>query len=172
MTFVCNICGEPSQTICVYCTKDACGNHLCERCHRCSDCCECEVRLEEAAEHEHAVRGPEPQLAAAQPVVVEALAAEPAAAADAPALEEPLADEPADVEPPAPEEHIPAPEPEPVRVPLPPPPHPDLSKLFAPEDAPARVFPTSHGPVPKSDNQAEESLEPDDSPEEESDAGA
>jgi len=46
LTFTCSICGEPSGNICVYCTKDACGNHLCERCHKCSDCCECEVRLE------------------------------------------------------------------------------------------------------------------------------
>jgi hypothetical protein len=43
--FVCSICGDPSQTICVYCTKDACGNHLCDRCHRCSDCCGCELAL-------------------------------------------------------------------------------------------------------------------------------
>ncbi len=35
------------MSICVYCTKDACPNHLCERCGRCSDCCECDVRLEE-----------------------------------------------------------------------------------------------------------------------------
>jgi hypothetical protein len=40
--FTCSICGESSQEICVYCTKDTCGNHLCERCHRCSDCCSCE----------------------------------------------------------------------------------------------------------------------------------
>ncbi len=44
-TFTCSICGENSQDICVFCTKDACGNHLCERCRRCSDCCECETRL-------------------------------------------------------------------------------------------------------------------------------
>jgi len=40
--FVCSICGEASQRICVYCTKDACDNHICEKCQRCSDCCECE----------------------------------------------------------------------------------------------------------------------------------
>ncbi len=51
LTFTCTICGEPSTAICAYCTKDACGNHLCERCGRCSDCCECEIRLEEPAEH-------------------------------------------------------------------------------------------------------------------------
>lgn len=43
-TFSCSICGEPSTEICVYCTKDACSNHRCDRCHRCSDCCGCEVR--------------------------------------------------------------------------------------------------------------------------------
>jgi hypothetical protein len=45
MAFSCSICGESSQEICVYCTKDACANHLCERCHRCSDCCLCESPL-------------------------------------------------------------------------------------------------------------------------------
>jgi transcription elongation factor Elf1 len=43
-TFTCSICGEPSQKICVYCTLDACENHLCARCLRCSDCCQCDVR--------------------------------------------------------------------------------------------------------------------------------
>ena len=42
-TFICSICGDPSRDICVYCTKDACGNHLCERCRRCSDCCGCDM---------------------------------------------------------------------------------------------------------------------------------
>jgi len=41
----CSICGEPSTDICVYCTKDACTNHRCDRCKRCSDCCECDVPL-------------------------------------------------------------------------------------------------------------------------------
>ena len=45
LTYVCSICGEPSTQICVYCTKDACSNHRCEKCGRCSDCCSCEVRL-------------------------------------------------------------------------------------------------------------------------------
>jgi hypothetical protein len=45
MPFTCSICGEESTRICVRCTKDACDNHLCEKCLRCSDCCECEVRL-------------------------------------------------------------------------------------------------------------------------------
>ncbi len=42
-TFQCSICGDPSTKLCVYCTKDACNNHLCERCHMCSDCCLCDV---------------------------------------------------------------------------------------------------------------------------------
>lgn len=42
MTFTCSICGESSHEICVYCTKDTCDNHMCQRCHRCSDCCVCE----------------------------------------------------------------------------------------------------------------------------------
>lgn len=44
-TFTCSICGDGSRSICVYCTKDACDNHLCERCRRCSDCCECGVPI-------------------------------------------------------------------------------------------------------------------------------
>jgi hypothetical protein len=43
-TFTCNICSEPSTDICVYCTKDVCSNHRCEKCLRCSDCCQCELR--------------------------------------------------------------------------------------------------------------------------------
>ena len=45
MTFQCSICGEESTRICARCTKDACDNHLCEKCLRCSDCCECEITL-------------------------------------------------------------------------------------------------------------------------------
>lgn len=44
--FRCSICGEASQRICCWCTKDACENHVCTQCRRCSDCCECEVGLE------------------------------------------------------------------------------------------------------------------------------
>jgi len=44
VTFACSICGEPSTSICVYCTKDACPNHRCEKCERCSDCCQCEAK--------------------------------------------------------------------------------------------------------------------------------
>jgi hypothetical protein len=46
-TFSCSICGDPSTQICVWCTKDACANHICAKCLRCSDCCECEVPLDE-----------------------------------------------------------------------------------------------------------------------------
>jgi hypothetical protein len=72
----CSICGEPSTDICVFCTKDACANHRCDRCKRCSDCCECDVPLsaEEAhVEHEAApevanvILDPEP----AQPSIAE-----------------------------------------------------------------------------------------------------
>lgn len=45
--FQCTICGESSKRICVRCTKDACGNHICKKCLKCSDCCECEVPLDE-----------------------------------------------------------------------------------------------------------------------------
>jgi hypothetical protein len=47
--FACSICEEPSSQICVWCTKDTCGNHLCRKCARCSDCCECEVPLDAGA---------------------------------------------------------------------------------------------------------------------------
>lgn len=46
MPFNCTICEEESTRICVACTKDTCGNHLCEKCRRCSDCCDCELRLD------------------------------------------------------------------------------------------------------------------------------
>lgn len=75
MPFTCSICGEESTRICVWCTKDACDNHICEKCGRCSDCCECEVRLSEpareiarpvvkAAEAEPEASGQEPEPAA------------------------------------------------------------------------------------------------------------
>jgi len=46
MPFFCTICEEESTRICVSCTKDTCGNHLCEKCGCCSDCCSCEISLE------------------------------------------------------------------------------------------------------------------------------
>jgi hypothetical protein len=51
VVLTCSICGEPSHDICVYCTKDACANHRCDRCKRCSDCCECDVPLSAAEAH-------------------------------------------------------------------------------------------------------------------------
>jgi hypothetical protein len=94
--FRCSICGEPSAEICVACTKDTCGNHLCERCKRCSDCCECDVPL--SAEEAHA----EP-VEAAEPEAAEPEAAEPAAEAAEPAAEESV-----DAAPPS--ESLPVPE--------------------------------------------------------------
>jgi hypothetical protein len=59
--FICTICGEESTRICVWCTKDTCANHLCEKCGRCSDCCECEVPLDETAhEAAHVTTAPAP----------------------------------------------------------------------------------------------------------------
>jgi len=49
MPFMCSICGEEAGRICARCTKDVCGNHLCEKCLRCSDCCECELSLDETS---------------------------------------------------------------------------------------------------------------------------
>jgi hypothetical protein len=64
MAFQCSICGEESTRICVWCTKDTCANHLCEKCQRCSDCCECEVPLDEPvhdAPHVHSAPPPNPE---------------------------------------------------------------------------------------------------------------
>ncbi len=58
-TFTCSICEAESTTICAQCTKDACSNHLCERCRRCSDCCNCEVKLDGAGGSEKAADGGE-----------------------------------------------------------------------------------------------------------------
>jgi transcription elongation factor Elf1 len=64
-SFTCSICGEESTRICVRCTKDACANHLCDKCGRCSDCCECEVALEEPSNTftpvSQALRQPKPE---------------------------------------------------------------------------------------------------------------
>ena len=45
MPFTCSICDQESTKICLQCTKDTCGNHLCAKCNRCSDCCGCDVPL-------------------------------------------------------------------------------------------------------------------------------
>ena len=61
MPFMCSICGEESTRICARCTKDACDNHLCEKCRRCSDCCECEITLADTNHNTvHAAKPPEP----------------------------------------------------------------------------------------------------------------
>jgi hypothetical protein len=62
MPFTCSICGEKSTRICERCTKDACDNHLCEKCLRCSDCCECEVTLSEPVrQHRFTAETPVPR---------------------------------------------------------------------------------------------------------------
>jgi hypothetical protein len=140
LTFLCSICGEPSRTICVYCTKDACGNHLCERCRRCSDCCECELRLDEFPEHERPA-----QVAETAPSVLDEVII----------MEDPIAPEEPAVS------FDPAPEPEPVVNDPPPPPvvTPDLSKLFAPEPPPDKpappVFPITHAPPQEPETEPE-----------------
>ncbi|HLK20223.1 MAG TPA: hypothetical protein VKT81_14805 [Bryobacteraceae bacterium] len=68
---VCSICGDPSHDICVYCTKDACINHRCDRCKRCSDCCECDVPLSAAEPMIDA-----PPAVEAEPVIEAAIAPE------------------------------------------------------------------------------------------------
>lgn len=59
-SFYCSICGDASTGICVYCTKDTCGNHLCPKCARCSDCCECEVPLDAVPKHAGAAESETP----------------------------------------------------------------------------------------------------------------
>ena len=89
--FTCNICGEPSRDICVYCTKDACANHRCERCKRCSDCCECEVPLsaEEARQVGEAQAALEATPAPIEPGTAPAAFEAPPAVASAPVEREP-----------------------------------------------------------------------------------
>jgi hypothetical protein len=74
ITFTCSICGESSHEICVFCTKDTCENHMCQRCHRCSDCCVCETPIirdteaEPAPVEEHA---DEPEMEVVEEEVLE-----------------------------------------------------------------------------------------------------
>ncbi len=98
MPFTCNICEEESTRICVRCTKDACNNHICEKCLRCSDCCECEVALAEPAH--------EPVRMVVRPA--------------------PMEDTVETILPPDPdpEPHLPAPDPDPDYAPLPDDPEP------------------------------------------------
>jgi len=96
MPFICSICGEESTRICVRCTKDACDNHLCEKCRRCSDCCECEVAL--APHPPESVRDVLHAAAAAQSeTVVEAIPEAPVV--EAPAVDAPVVETPAELPP-------------------------------------------------------------------------
>ena len=90
MPFMCSICAEESTRICSRCTKDACNNHLCEKCLRCSDCCECEITL---SDDHHMMT------AATARAVISAVKAEPAHVPDPE---------------PDPEPHEPPPDPDPL----------------------------------------------------------
>jgi hypothetical protein len=57
-TFNCSICGDASHKICIYCTKDACNNHLCHRCLCCSECCRCDMPTNEVENREVAAPSP------------------------------------------------------------------------------------------------------------------
>ena len=95
MPFQCSICDEPSTRICVRCTKDACDNHICEKCLKCSDCCECEVALDATPRIAHTIHTPpEPELQAEGEAVAEAEEAETEAApfAEPPVSEDPTPD--------------------------------------------------------------------------------
>ena len=160
LTFTCSICGEPSGDICIYCTKDACSNHVCEKCHKCSDCCECEVRLEERSEVVAAVVAPlvaevsvNAEVEETAPVVVPVDGSAPLVETAEPAVENPAppveSAEPVVAENPAPTVEsplpIPAPAPAAPRMPVfaeePSTPRiPSFTGLWAPE-TPARVFP-------------------------------
>jgi hypothetical protein len=91
MPFTCSICGEESTRICARCTKDACNNHICDKCLRCSDCCECEVALSEPTH--------EPMRMVVRAAMMEEGWETPSAAAPDPE--------------PEPEPHIPGPDPDP-----------------------------------------------------------
>jgi len=84
MPFTCCICGEESTRICGRCTKDACDNHICEKCLRCSDCCECEVALKEPV-HEPARAAIRAAVAAPKPDPELNAAPEPPDVGDGPA---------------------------------------------------------------------------------------
>src|ERR1035441_8701590 len=85
MPFNCTICGEESTRICVWCTKDTCANHLCQKCERCSDCCECEVPLAEPLHDAPTVHSPPREPSPTEPMPPEPLPPEPLQ--DAPLLE-------------------------------------------------------------------------------------
>ncbi len=100
MPFSCSICEQESTRICAFCTKDACGMHICERCGCCSDCCQCDVPLDEPL-HEHIEALPEHAAAIPSDLVVETSQAEPSAIEPQPLID-PWA--PAEAQPATPEE--------------------------------------------------------------------
>jgi hypothetical protein len=104
MPFICSICGEQSTRICARCTKDACDNHLCEKCLRCSDCCECEVTLSEPTRQVVRVAVKEPE-SVPEPARAEYPTGDPAPSV------EPYPQEPIPQEPLPPEPHLAEPEP-------------------------------------------------------------
>src|SRR5271169_4927716 len=93
MPFICSICGEESTRICARCTKDACDNHLCEKCLRCSDCCECEVTLSKPARLVVHAPLPEPEPVPEPPPAEPAANAEPELPEWPPAAPAPVVDE-------------------------------------------------------------------------------
>jgi hypothetical protein len=100
MPFQCSICDEPSTRICVRCTKDACDNHICEKCLKCSDCCECEVALNATPRTTpivHTTPAPETEFEVqAAPALAPSLPEEPALEAEAaPFAEPPVSEAPA-----------------------------------------------------------------------------
>jgi hypothetical protein len=111
MPFQCSICDEPSTRICVRCTKDACDNHICEKCLKCSDCCECEVALDATpriATTVHTPPAPETEAESqAEPEPAPPPSEEPASEPEAAPLSLSEAPEPAPI--PAAEPHTPAP---------------------------------------------------------------
>src|SRR5580765_3592452 len=121
MPFQCSICGEESTRICVRCTKDACNNHICDKCLRCSDCCECEVALSEPT-HETVrivVRAPIVEDPGDDTLDDDAVEDEPIE--EEPSEEATLETEVDSISPPEPdpEPHIPGPDPDPVPEPTP-----------------------------------------------------
>ncbi len=114
MPFTCSICGEESTRICVRCTKDACNNHICEKCLRCSDCCECEVVLSEPVhENVRMVRTMVDEGLVDEGLVDEGLVDE--------GLGEEVEEDMKHIAPPEPdpEPHLPEPDPDPAPLPSP-----------------------------------------------------
>jgi hypothetical protein len=94
----------------VRCTKDACDNHLCEKCRKCSDCCECEVALkvhvtESVREALHPATAAAPEAPLMEAATAEEMMADPdPPVVDEAVLEELIAEELVEEEPPIAEE--------------------------------------------------------------------